>query len=596
MKKGFTLIELIAVVVIFAIISSLTIIITINIIDAARTSAYKTSVLGAMHSFDNLINVNGENLSEIDVTSSSLPLENNNFISGSLIYNSDTKLVTANLVSDGIYCADGERTNLIVVKGSCDLINKIKASHLEVNPSEVTIYAGNEYDFFEGVALKSISGDNINVVISYESDPFFDNTLEGNYEIEYKTIYRGITYKAYRTITVIAEGVTLTADPETVTIYKDSSYSLLSGVTLKDKDNNIIESTITYSSDPTFTSANTGIYYITYTSTYHNVIYTALRTVSVIQEGVHIETDPDIVYLPVGINYDLMTGVNLKNISGDILASTITYTSSPSFNYNAAGTYNITYTTTYSEETYTKIRTVIYINAIYNFTYTGSSQSFTAPAPGSYKLEVWGAQGGTDKHFATMAVLSGGKGGYSTGYITLAKNEKVYIYVGEAGINGDASTSGGYNGGGNAGYYGYSGGGGGATHIAKTSGLLSTLSSNRSTIIIVAGGGGGAGSLSPDGLSGHGGGLSGTDGYNSSTNGASQTAAGTSPNGNGTFGKGATHSYDGGGGGGGYYGGGAGNDDRHGGGGSGYIGGVTSGSTSAGTRSGNGYARITYVG
>lgn len=31
---------------------------------------------------------------------------------------------------------------------------------------------------------------------------------------------------------------------------------------------------------------------------------------------------------------------------------------------------------------------------VWNFDYTGAVQTFTAPRDGTYKLEVWGAQGG----------------------------------------------------------------------------------------------------------------------------------------------------------------------------------------------------------
>ena len=49
------------------------------------------------------------------------------------------------------------------------------------------------------------------------------------------------------------------------------------------------------------------------------------------------------------------------------------------------------------------------INASY--IYLGKVQTYTAPSDGIYKLEVWGAQGGTSNY------KEGGKGGYSTGNI-----------------------------------------------------------------------------------------------------------------------------------------------------------------------------------
>ena len=136
----------------------------------------------------------------------------------------------------------------------------------------------------------------------------------------------------------------------------------------------------------------------------------------------------------------------------------------------------------------------------WTFDYTGGEQTFTAPIANTYKLEVWGAQGGYGS-FANNSNDKPGYGGYSEGIITLVSSSKLYINVGGAGaiVNSTNGSSGGYNGGGNGestceGFnYPGGGGGGGATHISTISGLLSTLSNNTSNILIVAGGGGGAG-------------------------------------------------------------------------------------------------------
>ena len=95
------------------------------------------------------------------------------------------------------------------------------------------------------------------------------------------------------------------------------------------------------------------------------------------------------------------------------------------------------------------------------FSYTGSVQTFTAPVDGEYTLEVGGAQGGGESD------LEGGKGGKSTGKVTLKKGETIYLYVGQSGSNNYGTASGTYNGGGAAGGV-FGTAGGGATHIAKT--------------------------------------------------------------------------------------------------------------------------------
>lgn len=224
-----------------------------------------------------------------------------------------------------------------------------------------------------------------------------------------------------------------------------------------------------------------------------------------------------------------------------------------------------------------------------DFSYNGKIQTITLPK-GSYKLQVWGAQGGT----YSSSWNTGGKGGYSEGILNVAVDTPYYIVVGGQGTGGASTStkSGGYNGGaagGTTGSYGsHAGcGGGGATHIATVSGLLNTLSSNKAAVVIVAGGGGGGaggaqgGGSSPnnqykgcDGGAGGGtNGVSGSSVYNSSGDAVSAlSGSGGSPGfqssgGSGGYGNGDYHTdnYDGdycgsggGGGGGGYYGGGGG--------------------------------------
>ena len=239
-----------------------------------------------------------------------------------------------------------------------------------------------------------------------------------------------------------------------------------------------------------------------------------------------------------------------------------------------------------------------WIRSVNEFAYSGSEQTFTAPLSGYYKLEAWGAQGGSvsgGTNGGTVTGVIGGYGGYSKGVVYLNVGDKIYINVGDKGkSNCIASTgqtlvtcAGGYNGGGQAktsDTYGYAGSGGGATHIATIPGLLSTLGSKRQSILIVAGGGGGAyyynyNSAGSKGYGGSGGGANGTSGYRNtvglyeSTPGMQSSGAGFGLGGEAISASGYL-SYAGGGGG--FYGGKNSNSDGVAGagaaGGSGYIG------------------------
>ena len=187
---------------------------------------------------------------------------------------------------------------------------------------------------------------------------------------------------------------------------------------------------------------------------------------------------------------------------------------------------------------------------IQNFEYTGKIQTCTLQ-PGRYKLECWGAQGGSDDDNL------GGAGGYSHGILNITQTTQLYIYVGEQPtfnlqIN---LQQGGFNGGGTGMYFLYNAtatlacGGGGATDIRIGQDSLYAR-------VIVAGGGGGSASVNAL-TTKYGGGMS--SGSPKSDYVSNQTKSGIG----GSFGQGGNtgtyhnYRYGSGGGGGGWYGGGA---------------------------------------
>lgn len=176
---------------------------------------------------------------------------------------------------------------------------------------------------------------------------------------------------------------------------------------------------------------------------------------------------------------------------------------------------------------------------ILNYLYTGGVQSINLPA-GEYKLECWGAEGGS------YSIYLGGKGGYSTGTLTLNEPTQIYIYTGGKGQTPTKAglLAGGFNGGGAA-YSSTSSrpnaSGGGASDIRLKQ-------ANLYARVIVAGGGGGGGfySSSRNGTGGYGGGIQGGNGSSTYSSlmpgtGAGQTVAGTSYS--GTTANSTTASY-----------------------------------------------------
>lgn len=116
-------------------------------------------------------------------------------------------------------------------------------------------------------------------------------------------------------------------------------------------------------------------------------------------------------------------------------------------------------------------------------------------APGTYKLEVWGAQGGYrdydiskyGKFIDYMGSKYGGKGGYSSGTLTLFRDTPAFVYTG-----GFGKTS------------GFNGGGKTNTDIGIFGGGASDIRLNSDNLyarVIVAGGGGSEGGPGFDAVS-----------------------------------------------------------------------------------------------
>ena len=235
-----------------------------------------------------------------------------------------------------------------------------------------------------------------------------------------------------------------------------------------------------------------------------------------------------------------------------------------------------------------------------DYKYSGHVETFVSPYSGFYRLEAWGAQGGSVYSSYWKSTYTGGFGAYSTGNIFLHKGDVLYIVVGESGKADSSSYS--YNGGGYTNTYPdcYTqiASGGGCTHIAQKAGTLKELKDSKESVLLVASGGGGAytrmcdenadsGSL----LGGNGGGVVGSSpiykergGYTTTIpTGGNQSRGGiattlwhaqnidsTTELYTGSFGQGGVFTYYYGGGGSGWYGGASGNG-RAGAGGSSYI-------------------------
>ena len=232
--------------------------------------------------------------------------------------------------------------------------------------------------------------------------------------------------------------------------------------------------------------------------------------------------------------------------------------------------YNVSKNTS-SSQSVTSSRPGYYLGWVY--TYKGAVETFTAPETGTYKLEVWGAEGG----YNTPYTSHGGLGGYSYGNYLCDINKAIYVCVGHMGAGGSSAYN---NRRTNQPLFDCGFSGGGATSLTtnlkdRGTGELINYKDHKDEVIIVAGGGG---SLDTGTSAGYGGGEQGGDGNDISGTGATIEKPGT------TYGVGTMVEADfgiggygnnngdyGGQGGGGYYGGGGGASGFAGGGGSGYV-------------------------
>jgi hypothetical protein len=112
-----------------------------------------------------------------------------------------------------------------------------------------------------------------------------------------------------------------------------------------------------------------------------------------------------------------------------------------------------------------KVRQALSENITYEFPYTENIVEFQVSISGIYKIEAWGARGGSSSS------STGPLGAYSKSYVFLNKDERIKILVGEKGYPGHSRCGSNFI---------HGGGGGGGTFIAK----------DRIPLCVAGGGGG----------------------------------------------------------------------------------------------------------
>ncbi len=174
----------------------------------------------------------------------------------------------------------------------------------------------------------------------------------------------------------------------------------------------------------------TETYNSSFSKSFTSMSVNLLNTNSSVTYRVTITNNTDNYFTLKSIVEDVYTNKNVKyTISGiDVL------------NVYQGNTFsfNITFTTTVPNQICNltlKYDLDVVSKNVWIFEYSGGEQTFKTPYNATYKLEVWGAQGGTITNTLVDTTYYGVYGGYSVGEVSLNANTNLYINVGGEGTS-----------------------------------------------------------------------------------------------------------------------------------------------------------------
>ena len=130
MKKGFTLMELLGIIVVLGIITLITYGVISNNVESSRKKAYEISVQNVIEATKQYVIKNDiENdfpEGGIDIANKEIDLKHDDFISG-LIKRNEKGIVEVVNLTNGKYCANGTKQNLKIEKGTCEASDETEA-------------------------------------------------------------------------------------------------------------------------------------------------------------------------------------------------------------------------------------------------------------------------------------------------------------------------------------------------------------------------------------------------------------------------------------------------------------------------------------
>ena len=120
MKKGFTLMEVMVVIILLAAVSLITFPVIRNIVNENRRKTFESSVRGILRSADIYVTSNppGSNVS-FPYNTTTFKMEKNNMTGGTINYTYQTGKLSVTNLTDGNFCANGTKNNLTIEEGAC---------------------------------------------------------------------------------------------------------------------------------------------------------------------------------------------------------------------------------------------------------------------------------------------------------------------------------------------------------------------------------------------------------------------------------------------------------------------------------------------
>ena len=193
-RKGFTLIEVLGVIIILTIIFLIAMPITSGIIEKVKREAFIESLNRLFNAYDLYLTNNDFNPdpTTLSVIDERLKLKSN-FENGTIFLNNkETAEITK--VSDGEFCAEGTKKDLKVVVGSCNLLDEtepivnISVNKITSNSIKVVVEANDPESGIKGYYYSKDDG-NSYTEISEQNEYTFEKLLPGKeYIIKVKVV------------------------------------------------------------------------------------------------------------------------------------------------------------------------------------------------------------------------------------------------------------------------------------------------------------------------------------------------------------------------------------------------------------------------